>query len=490
MASNITPKRLQWAGPTDWEEKRGVITRLYSSENRPLKEVMEIMEREYGFHATMKMYKHRFKRWGVVKYVNALNARKIARLERDDDLHHSSRGALVIRPQATDIATPMASTARPKSTHPPAGNGAELLPQLYTRVSSPFIRDESAFHSVKLYYDVSFGSSSTWTQVSPSSGVVEVKPNLPQIRDQLQDLHTRFRIALNKLTVKPTNPAELVEGIKIMRVAFARLPLVLASEDPILINHILDLVRRLQDSGQTYLESQLRRHIAALAQAPGQPHSTTIISRILSSGFPLDRDHRVLLTQIVVEEFRQHLGPWHFETLQLEMWYLFNREQDWQSRAYVLRRLYAKVEAGVGKDVFDDRHLDILMNLSSALLRAEEPEQVLEVTGQVFSDSDRRSELDKHPDHAYNFYWLSAKALGKQDKHLEAESYVRMAMGIAKKRVQEDNDDDVTYLSAMEALVTNLRNQGRLSDADEVHNEMQTWIRNSLEKVGEKEDAT
>lgn len=36
----------------DWEGYRSVITRLYSEENRPLKEVVHWMAQEYDFHAT------------------------------------------------------------------------------------------------------------------------------------------------------------------------------------------------------------------------------------------------------------------------------------------------------------------------------------------------------------------------------------------------------------------------------------------------------
>ncbi|KAK8010867.1 hypothetical protein PG990_009832 [Apiospora arundinis] len=55
----------------DWEGYRGVITRLYSEENRPLKEVVHIMAQKYDFHATEKMYKDRLKRWGIRKYMKS-----------------------------------------------------------------------------------------------------------------------------------------------------------------------------------------------------------------------------------------------------------------------------------------------------------------------------------------------------------------------------------------------------------------------------------
>ncbi|KAK8119370.1 Clr5 domain-containing protein [Apiospora kogelbergensis] len=58
----------------DWEGYRGVITRLYSDENRPLKEVVHIMAREYDFQATEKMYKDRLKRWGIRKYMKSAPA--------------------------------------------------------------------------------------------------------------------------------------------------------------------------------------------------------------------------------------------------------------------------------------------------------------------------------------------------------------------------------------------------------------------------------
>lgn len=36
-------------GPGSWDTHRGVITKMYSEEQKPLKEVMEFMGREYGF---------------------------------------------------------------------------------------------------------------------------------------------------------------------------------------------------------------------------------------------------------------------------------------------------------------------------------------------------------------------------------------------------------------------------------------------------------
>jgi hypothetical protein len=36
----------------DWDRHRGIFTQLYQAEERPLKEVMQIMKDRYQFHAT------------------------------------------------------------------------------------------------------------------------------------------------------------------------------------------------------------------------------------------------------------------------------------------------------------------------------------------------------------------------------------------------------------------------------------------------------
>ncbi|KAK9423180.1 hypothetical protein SUNI508_04474 [Seiridium unicorne] len=63
---NDQPHR--WATQEDFEKWRDTIVKLYIEEGRGLKDVVDIMENEHGFYATMKMYKYRFDRWDVHKY--------------------------------------------------------------------------------------------------------------------------------------------------------------------------------------------------------------------------------------------------------------------------------------------------------------------------------------------------------------------------------------------------------------------------------------
>ncbi|KAG6362042.1 hypothetical protein INS49_010271 [Diaporthe citri] len=52
-----------------WTTYKPIIERLYIEEKKPLREVMQVMEREHGFRSTAKSYKRRLKAWGLTKYI-------------------------------------------------------------------------------------------------------------------------------------------------------------------------------------------------------------------------------------------------------------------------------------------------------------------------------------------------------------------------------------------------------------------------------------
>ncbi|KAK2609745.1 hypothetical protein N8I77_003232 [Diaporthe amygdali] len=60
-------------GTHDWSRHRPTIKRLYIDERKPLKEVMEIMARDHGFMASLKMFKVRIKQWGYSKNIRTTN---------------------------------------------------------------------------------------------------------------------------------------------------------------------------------------------------------------------------------------------------------------------------------------------------------------------------------------------------------------------------------------------------------------------------------
>ncbi|KAH0544246.1 hypothetical protein GP486_008527 [Trichoglossum hirsutum] len=74
-----------YATETDWELHREKITELYSEQDKPLGEVMEIMQRDHLFRATPKMFKTRIKKWGLDKKHKAPEVLEMVRLKRQRD---------------------------------------------------------------------------------------------------------------------------------------------------------------------------------------------------------------------------------------------------------------------------------------------------------------------------------------------------------------------------------------------------------------------
>ncbi|TEA17340.1 hypothetical protein C8034_v000448 [Colletotrichum sidae] len=67
VANNGQVRSKPYATEELWGRMRATITRLYQDEGRPLKEVKKIMERDYRFYATQRMFKTRVIRWGLDK---------------------------------------------------------------------------------------------------------------------------------------------------------------------------------------------------------------------------------------------------------------------------------------------------------------------------------------------------------------------------------------------------------------------------------------
>ncbi|KAL9074805.1 MAG: hypothetical protein Q9157_004237 [Trypethelium eluteriae] len=75
-----------WANPGDWHGHKQTIKRLWIDEDRPLKDVMAVMEKDYGLKGTAKMYRSRIKSWGLDNKNNRENNMKTIvrkKLQRD-----------------------------------------------------------------------------------------------------------------------------------------------------------------------------------------------------------------------------------------------------------------------------------------------------------------------------------------------------------------------------------------------------------------------
>ncbi|KAK1658202.1 Clr5 domain-containing protein, partial [Colletotrichum godetiae] len=66
--------RKTYATEEVWDCHRSIITKLYQDDKRPLKQVKQIMERDYSVHATERMFKTRLRSWGVEKKLKEFEA--------------------------------------------------------------------------------------------------------------------------------------------------------------------------------------------------------------------------------------------------------------------------------------------------------------------------------------------------------------------------------------------------------------------------------
>ncbi|KAF4779606.1 hypothetical protein HER10_EVM0005323 [Colletotrichum scovillei] len=74
-----------YATEKDWHHMQPIIAKLYRDENRSLRQVREIMESRYHFHATTKMYKSRLSTWKLDKKLKEAEVVVMLRQKEDRD---------------------------------------------------------------------------------------------------------------------------------------------------------------------------------------------------------------------------------------------------------------------------------------------------------------------------------------------------------------------------------------------------------------------
>ncbi|KAH7152933.1 hypothetical protein EDB81DRAFT_649202 [Dactylonectria macrodidyma] len=99
MPRSIPRKRIP---SQEWEKKRPIITRLYQEEKKSLKEVMDILERDHNFTATVKMYKSRIWKWGLDKKLKGDEVLAILILKTERDAQ-GKPSEFTIRGQPVDL---------------------------------------------------------------------------------------------------------------------------------------------------------------------------------------------------------------------------------------------------------------------------------------------------------------------------------------------------------------------------------------------------
>ncbi|KAK3935430.1 hypothetical protein QBC46DRAFT_323408 [Diplogelasinospora grovesii] len=493
-AAAPVPQKSKWATEEDFDRHRATITRLYAEGT--LRQLMETMECEYGFVATPKMYKTRFKRWGLWKHNRAGNVIEIVRLKKQRDAAQKPSQFLL--------------------------HGRRKPIPTYLRGPDELQNEEGMYRAIRDYYDGAL-SAQRWVFnediSSPSSTglLVQAKRTSVALR-RGTDVWLRFRTALatleeaaiaeSSLTIPcRTTPDKKAQGIKLMRICFAELSQIILSgyESPMLLFwllHVMTLFREsteLQQSSDPQLgrsvELQLLKHLYELtATTPqGHHHPTARLWRMLWSGgkgIGRDRYHLRLCTNAAVEQFERHIGYLHPRTVELLTFSIFSSTPTGAANAQEkedrFRTLYNQLQTS---EVFDGRHLEVLCCLASHLRRhgkLEEGEALLE---EILTDPERAQVLGRFPEDNFNVHSLLGNIKNRLGRPAEAEPLYRKAIGIAKIARRTSNEDSDLF-EGLFGLEKSLRDQGRLEEADEVVEEHRALVRESLEKVGEKEDTT
>ncbi|KAI3398874.1 hypothetical protein diail_8383 [Diaporthe ilicicola] len=81
------PRKETYSKPTpdEWEAVRLTIRQFYIDENKTLSEVSELLEKLYGFRASPKQYKNRFKQWGLWKNLSTRDAARLIQMKASRD---------------------------------------------------------------------------------------------------------------------------------------------------------------------------------------------------------------------------------------------------------------------------------------------------------------------------------------------------------------------------------------------------------------------
>ncbi|KAI0517592.1 Clr5 domain-containing protein [Xylaria bambusicola] len=146
---------IPWAQDDGWDKHRTTIMDLYIRQRKTLEEVKQIMEDRYGFRATGKMYKTRFKKWNIMK--NKKQKKVLSeRFETDRKIRHvgdsrvcSQRGQLSKRATATD----MKKTLVTRHNSSPTSIFLQTQPTILSMAAPDFYKaPEDSFRFTQVYH--------------------------------------------------------------------------------------------------------------------------------------------------------------------------------------------------------------------------------------------------------------------------------------------------------------------------------------------------
>ncbi|KAM0354196.1 hypothetical protein ACHAPU_001232 [Fusarium lateritium] len=301
----------------EWEKKRPVITKLYQEEKRPLKEVMEVLEREHGFTATVKMYKSRIWKWGLDKKLKSdeVLAILILRTEREAQ---GKTSEFTIRGQPVDLDNINRYIRR--NPQLVARFHAGVVPSIQTtlevqcRTPSPTVssslpppKETSTIDQVlslfKDYFDASF-TNGAW-KYEYNGNCVSPKPCDRSV-ELFERVVTSFGLVNRSMMRKDD-----ISISTILSPAFESLKEIIASESPVFAVRTAFLLWYLNQFHKYDLLHIVMNYLSGLVPIVlGHSHPMTQIWKIVGSGE--FTEHYELSTRLyasLVPLFEDRIGP-------------------------------------------------------------------------------------------------------------------------------------------------------------------------------------
>ncbi|KAJ0298536.1 hypothetical protein COL5a_011999 [Colletotrichum fioriniae] len=346
-----------------WEAKRPIITRLYQEEKKSLKEVMEIMQRDYHFAATVKMYKSRIWKWGLDKKLKGDEVLAIMLLKRDRDLLKRPT-EFRIRGQPVDLdninrylkrnpslmakfragQTPSVQTALEvtcRTPSPPPGPAIALAPTMEMQST------EQVLCLFRDYIDGSFSSGAWWCDFDVDCSNTRFNPG-----DRSNDLFERV-IASFALVNRCMIRGDQININSVLGPAFESLKEIVAAESPDFVARTVCLLWYLERHHKHDLLRLVLDYLAGLIPIVLGPHHILahIWRRLGATEFSDYYELSMRLYALLLPDIEQRVGSANYLTHLLYSDYLdciFAR-QDPEDCEAMLSRHRARAEAS-GQD--------------------------------------------------------------------------------------------------------------------------------------------
>ncbi|KAH6645984.1 Clr5 domain-containing protein [Truncatella angustata] len=280
----------------DLELYKDMIIRLYWCEDRTLREVMHIMKTEHRFHATTRMYKSKFKEWGLAKYLSQQEEHRIrAQIYTGTQMHPRTIHGRVVGSKRFEKALHQDRSMIDAMRRVPT---VSSFPTSSHCLQAPTVlyQAESAIHAMHAYTDFCF-ETLVWELASH------------EFNDSLERASSWWmciRRAARLLEQQRDSP----DGFRLLHICLDRYGQLLILQDPIFLTATLSAVLQLDAIGRELAES-LVRYVVGLSEIKlGLAHPLTVLwSQLRATGVSRAHNLASVALRAHYDSLAHHLEP-------------------------------------------------------------------------------------------------------------------------------------------------------------------------------------